>query len=180
MSTTITAEEFARMASPPDGSIQELVRGEIITMPPPKPRYGACCVLVTIIVGSYVKQHKLGICCSNDTGVQTEDDPDTGRGLDFGFWSHERIAQVPDGYFQIGPDLAAEVLSPSNRRGQVHDKIIEYSGRGTRMIWIVDPEDRTVTVYRGPDGGRLFHENATLDGEDVLPGFSCRVADLMP
>jgi Uma2 family endonuclease len=58
----------------------------------------------------------------------------------------------------------------------MRDKLREYFTRGVRMVWIVDPEDQTVTVYRSPDEGRLLHESTTLTGEDVIPAFSCPVA----
>jgi Uma2 family endonuclease len=78
----------------------------------------------------------------------------------------------------MAPDLCVEVLSPSNRMARIREKLAEYFQRGVRMVWIADPEDRTVAVYRSPEEGRILHETATLTGEDVLPGFSCQVADL--
>ena len=83
----------------------------------------------------------------------------------------------PEGYPDVAADLCVEVLSPGNSLRRIREKLREYFARGVRMVWIIDPEDRTITVYRSVDEGRLLHENATLDGEDVLPGFSCRVAE---
>jgi Uma2 family endonuclease len=115
-----------------------------------------------------------------ETEVVTERDPDTVRGPDVSYWSAERLPldQVPQGYPELAPDVAIEVLSPHHEMAKIREKMAEYFQRGVRMVWIVDPEDRTVAVYRSMDEGRVLHENATLSGEEVLPGFSCRVAEL--
>jgi Uma2 family endonuclease len=176
----ITAEEFAQMRNPADGSQQELVRGEVLTMPPPKGLHGACCSKIDRRLGNFVEANRLGTVCANDTGFITERGPDTVRGLDVAYWSYERLPQVTDEYIEVAPDLAVEVLSSSNRPGQMREKLREYFNRGVRMVWVVDPVDRTVAVYRSADEGRILHESATLTGEDVLPGFSCKVAELFP
>jgi Uma2 family endonuclease len=176
----ITAEQFIQMPDPPDGSEQELVRGEVITMPPPGGLHGVCCSKTDRRLGNFVEANKLGTVTANDAGIITERDPDTVRGPDVAYWSFERLPEVPAGYIETPPDLAVEVLSPWTKMRQLGIKIQEFFRRGVRMVWVIDPEDRTVTVYRIPDEGRLFHETATLSGEDVLPGFSCRVADLLP
>lgn len=176
----ITAEEFFRMPDPPNGYQQELVRGVIVTMPPPGGMHGISCLKVARKVGNFVDENNRGTVTSNDTGFITSRDPDSVRGPDVAFWSKERLPHIPVGYMDVAPDLAVEVLSPSNTSKQIREKLIEYFARGVRAVWVVAPEDRTVTVYRSPEEGRLLHENAILTGDDVLPGFSCRVADLMP
>lgn len=174
----LTAEEFGRLPNPPDGSQQELVRGEIITMPPPRGFHGACCLRVGAMIGNYVWAHNLGHVVSNDTGCVTTSDPDSVRGIDVAYWSFAKLPVIPeDEYIRVPPDLAVEVLSPSNERGEVDDKIEEYLALGVPLVWIVDPQRRKVTVYREPLEGKVLHEKATITGEDVLPGFSCPVAD---
>jgi Uma2 family endonuclease len=173
----ITAEEFLQMPEPPDGSQQELVRGEVITMPPPGGLHGVCCSKTDYRLQHYAEANQRGVVTAN-AGIITERDPDSVRGPDVAYWSRERLPEVPVGYIETPPDLAVEVLSPGTRMRQLRNKIREYFNRGVRMVWVLDPEDRTVTVYRTPDEGRLLHESATLSGEDVLPGFSCRVAEL--
>jgi Uma2 family endonuclease len=175
----ITAEEFRLMPNPSDGSKQELVRGEIVTMPPPGFRHGARQVRAASLLDQYALSSRRGRV-TVESGVVTEADPDTVRGPDISFWSFERLPPQlePEGYPDVAPDLCVEVLSPGNRWETIITKIREYLVRGVRMVWIIDPEDRTVQVYRSPDEGRILRENATLSGEDVLPGFSCRVADL--
>ena len=87
---------------------------------------------------------------------------------------------MPVGYIEIAPDMLIEVLSPSNTGKKIREKLIEYFVKGVRLVWVIAPEDRTLTIYRKADEGRLLHDTATLTGEDVLPGFSCRVSDLLP
>src|SRR5919197_537753 len=144
----ITAEEFFRMPQPPDGSQQELVRGVIVTMPPPGGRHGVCCLKIGRRIGNFVEEKGLGTAACNDAGFISERDPDTVRGPDVSFWSRERLPEVPEGYIPIAPDLIVEVVSPSDHFSRVQTKVREYLQRGVRMIWVVDPEDRGVTVYR--------------------------------
>lgn len=177
----ITAEEFSRMPDPPDGSKQELVRGVIVTMPPPKGLHGYTCSRVDRRVGNFVDSHGLGHVFANDTGFVTERDPDTVRGPDVSYWSKTRLPEIPkDEYIDIPPDLAVEVVSPSDHFTRINRKVIEYLDKGVRLIWVVDPEDRTVTMYRSRTNYAILTENETLDGGDVLPGFSCKVAELFP
>ncbi len=118
--------------------------------------------------------------CVNDTGFITERDPDTVRGPDLAFWRRERLPEVPEGYAEVAPDLVAEVVSPGDHYSRVQNKVRHYLTRGVRMVWVVDPEDRSVTVYRSWQQATILGENDTVSGEDVVPGFSCKVADLFP
>jgi Uma2 family endonuclease len=176
----ITAEEFARMPDPPDGSRQELVRGVIETMPPPGGRHGVCCARVCRRLGNFVDEHKLGTIASNDAGFILERGPDTVRGPDVSFWRRERLPEVPEGYIEVPPDLVVEVVSPGDQYSRIRKKLREYLDKGVRLIWIVDPEDRSLTVYRSLKDVSILTETETVEGGDVVPGFSCRVADLFP
>ena len=174
----VTVAEFEKMRDPEDGSQLELVRGEVVIMTPPQGKHGICCSEVARLLGNFVKPNKLGWVTSNDTGVVLEREPATVRGPDVAFWSLKRQPTMPEGYFEIPPDLAVEVLSPNDRRSDVRAKIKEYVFYSVPLVWLVDPEARTVTVYRGSMRGTELDESDTLDGGDVLPGFSCQVADL--
>jgi Uma2 family endonuclease len=175
----ITADEFIRLPDPPDGSKQELVRGEVITMPPPGFQHGLRQLRVAGLLDRFATPSRLGRV-TVESGVITERDPDSVRGPDVAFWSANRLPfeLEPKGYPDVAPDLCVEILSPGQSWRKLREKLEEYFTRGVRMVWIVDPEDRTVRVYRDPNEGRILHETATLSGEDVLPGFSCRVAEL--
>jgi Uma2 family endonuclease len=176
----LTAEEFFLMPSPPNGLQQELVRGEIISMPPPGALHGSCCVKTVHRLSNFVYDGPGGILLCNDAGFITERDPDSVRGPDISYWTKDRLKEIPVGYIEISPDMLVEVLSPSNTRKQILAKLREYFAKGVRLVWVIAPEDRTLTIYRTPDEGRLLHESATVTGEDVLPGFTCRVSDLLP
>jgi Uma2 family endonuclease len=176
----LTAEEFFLLPDPDDGSRQELVRGEVVTMPPPGGLHGVTCTKVVIKIGVFLNTGPGGTLTCNDTGFITQRQPDSVRGPDITYWSRERLKEVPVGYIETPPDLLALVVSPSNTSKQIRSKLIEYFARGVRLVWLVAPEDRTLTIYRTPDEGRELHETATVTGEDVLPEFTCRVSDLLP
>jgi Uma2 family endonuclease len=176
----ITAEEFARMPNPPDDSQQELIRGEVVTMPPPGGLHGACCSKVNRRLGNFVEDKGLGTVTSNDTGFITERDPDTVRGADVSFWQKERLPDLPEGYIEVPPDLAVEVVSPSDHYSRIQNRVRHHLTHGVRLVWVVDPIDRSVTVYRSLQQATILVETDTITGDDVLPGFSCRVVDLFP
>lgn len=147
-------------------------------MPPPKGRHGVCCSKVGRLLGNHVDAGRLGWVTTNGTGVVFERGPDTLRGPDVAFWRIERQPTIPDGYFEVPPDLAVEVLSPDDRRGAVRAKIKEYVFYGVPLVWLIDPELRSVTVYAGRMRGTELDEAEVIDGGDVLPGFACKVSDL--
>jgi len=176
----LTAEEFFLLPDPGDGTQQELVRGEIVTMPPPGGMHGVTCSKTDRKLGIYIDGGPGGTLVCNDTGFITEREPDSVRGPDISYWSKDRLNIVPVGYIEIAPDMLVEVLSPSNTSKQIRAKLKEYFAKEVRLVWVIAPEDRTLTIYRTPDEGRLLHETAAVTGEDVLPGFTCRVSDLLP
>jgi Uma2 family endonuclease len=174
----MTAEEFLTYVGPP-GCKVELVRGEVVTVCLPGFRHGWSQGRTYSVLDQYVRTTRLGRAVV-ETGVRTDRGPDTVRGPDVSYWSAERLPldQIPVGYPELAPDLCVEVLSPHNRLARIREKMREYFAREVRMVWVVDPEDRTLTVYRSLDEGLLLHENATVQVEDVLPGFRCQVAEL--
>lgn len=176
----ITAEEFARMPNPLDGSQQELIRGEVVTMPPPGGLHGACCSRVTRRIGNFVEANGLGTVTSNDTGFVSERDPDTVRGPDVSFWRKERLPEIPEGYVEIPPDLAVEVVSPSDHYSRIQNQVRHHLTHGVQLVWVVDPIDRSVTVYRSLQQATILMEKDVITGDDVVPSFSCQVADLLP
>ena len=175
----LTAEEFAARPDPEDGSKEELVRGVIITMPPPGFEHGLRQGRIYGLLDMFARPRHIGRVVV-ETGLITERDPDSVRGPDVSYWSAERLPfhLVPRGYPDVAADLCVEVLSPSRRPVDLAEKIEEYLQRGVRLVWIVDPISRTVAVHRPNQPVRNLTETDTLSGEDVLPGFTCLVADL--
>ena len=172
----ITAEEFMNMPEPTDGSKQELVRGEIVTMPPIQSEHGLVQGQILWLLKNLVTPNRLGWVMP-EAGVCVETDPDTVRGPDVSYYSISRVPNRPQGYNRIPPDIVVEVLSPNDRRRAIQEKISEYITAGTTLVWVVDPMARTVMVYNSNLRGVELGENNTITGGDVLPGFACRVAE---
>lgn len=174
----LTADEFARLPDPPDGSRQELVKGEVVTMPPPSFVHGKIQVNVSYVLEGYNRAHSAGHV-TVESGVRTEKRPDTVRGPDVAFWSLARVPadKDPGVYPEAAADLVVEVLSPANTPKQVRAKLREYFRAGVRLVWVAGPDARTVTAYTRPGGGTEHWEDDTVTGGDVLPGFTCPVAE---
>ncbi|HXE54082.1 MAG TPA: Uma2 family endonuclease [Tepidisphaeraceae bacterium] len=107
---------------------------------------------------------------------------DHGRRPDVVFVRNDRFPdrRIPDGDIRIVPDLVVEVLSPANSGIDVEDKLDEYLGAGISMVWIVNPDRRTIRIYRGDGTTRLFRAGETMENEPALPGFRLPVADVFP
>jgi len=177
----LTAEQFALLPSPEDGSQQELVNGVIVTMPPPSTYHGLCCNEIVFRLNAHVRPQKLGHVAINDGGILVSRKPDTVRGPDIAYWSRERMPEPPrTGYAEIAPDLVVEVMSPSDVFTQMLRKVQQYLRAGVGEIWIVVPDDRSIAVCRGGREQVILSNGETLTGSEVLPGFSCPVADLFP
>jgi Uma2 family endonuclease len=178
-SKLLTAEEFIQLPDPKDGSKRELVRGEVIVMPGPGLEHGEIQGKVYFLIMSYLQQNRIGRVMV-ESGTVTERDPDTVRGPDISFYSKDRLPldMRVVGYHDKSPDLCVEVISPSNSKKELREKINEYFLAGVKMVWVIDPEDRSIIILRAPDEGRTLFDDAIVDGGDVLPGFSCKVSDL--
>jgi Uma2 family endonuclease len=174
----LTAEEFMD-ADFGEGTF-ELVRGEVVQMPPSMPEHGVVCNNVAAILWHYGRQSGHGYSLSNDSAVVTERGPDTVRGADVCFYSHAHWprSQVGTKLPPVPPDLVVEVYSPSNRPGETLDKVGEYLGAGVLLVWVVYPKSRSVAVYRSLDEPpQVLEEGAVIENVPELPGFRCPVAD---
>jgi Uma2 family endonuclease len=130
-------------------------------------------------LGNFVADRKLGWVLVGEVGVYTRHNPDRVRGADVAFISKERAAGRPSqGFLETAPELVVEILSPDDRRQDVQQKLEEYFSIDVRWVWIVEPENRTVLVYRSNAQVRKLSEADTLVGEGVLEEFSLPVADL--
>ena len=98
---------------------------------------------------------------------------------DVSFVAKGRLARDLDGFGDVAPDLAVEVLSPNDSSRQVLDKVGEYLQAGVRLVWVIDPKHRTAAVHRSLTDVRKLGPDDSLDGEDVVPGFRCRLADVI-
>jgi Uma2 family endonuclease len=178
MATTeklVTAEELSQMPEPLDGTRYELLEGEVLQMTPAGGRHGKCCGLIARALIVYAAEHGAGHVATNDTGIFTERDPDTVLGPDVAYWSRERLPEMPEGFVEVAPDLAVEVVSPSDTQIHLHRKVLHYLDHGVRLVWVVDPGVQTATVYRSRQEICILSLEDEITGGDVLPGFSCRV-----
>ena len=174
----LTADDLARL-QPPDKRT-ELVRGVMIVREPAGFRHGDVAMAVSLAIGQFLRSHNLGRLLAAETGFMLFTNPDTVRAPDVAFVSHDRIPDPPPrGFAPFAPDLAVEVLSPDDRPGEVLEKVADWLSAGTRLIWEIDPERRVARVYRADGTMSLLSEVDEFDGEDVLPGFSCTLRDIL-
>lgn len=177
----MTAEEFFDWANRPEnaGGRYELENGEVVEMPPPCEMHGIACWLVAHFLGAYVFARGAGYICTNDTGLVLKRNPDTVRGPDVMlFLTRKSFDQASRGHVETVPDLVVEVFSPSVKPGRLAKRVAEYHQRGVPLVWVVFPDERTVTVYPPNELLTSLEETDDLTGNGVLPEFRCRAADL--
>lgn len=176
----MTAEEFYDFVLLPENSTRwfELVRGEVIELPRPMLPHGVVCVTIGSLLLNHARSRRKGFVTVNDTGVLLERHPDTIRGPDIAYLEGVKsFTELPKKWAAFPPRLAVEVLSPNDRAGQINRKIQDYLNNGVEIVWLVDPEERSVTVYTPDTGPRTVAEEGELTGGNVLPSFRCKVAD---
>lgn len=179
--TKMTVEEFFDFVHLPENANKwfELDRGGVIEMPPPNVLHGVVCRRMGRYLDQFLDEHGGGYVAGNDSGVILARDPDIVRGPDVAVFADAKvIADVPPKYGEVAPILAVEVLSPNDRAGRVNRKIADYFQAGTKLVWLFDPESFTVIVHRLNGAPQILDITGTLDGEDVIPGFQCKLADI--
>ncbi|MGH7477408.1 MAG: Uma2 family endonuclease [Longimicrobiales bacterium] len=173
-----TIEEFEQL---PEEDLHklELVRGKLVREPRPGIPHARAQVVLGHLLESYVRPHRLGYVLS-DVGVIIEREPGTVRGPDLAFVRKDRFPYgLPErGFAGFVPDLCVEIVSPSNTRREIAEKVDEYLAGGARLVWAVDPRLRTVTEHRSGAPVRALTSADELTGHDALPGFRIRVSEL--
>lgn len=176
----ITAQDLLRLSG--DDVRRELVNGRVIEMPPHGFAHGEIAGRIWRRLVEYVERVGGGRVAVGDVGfvLSVPGDPERVRGPDVAFISQGRLSGIEslDGFVVGAPDLAVEVLSPSEGSLDVQQKVRDYLDAGTKLVWLVAPQARTVTVYRADGAARLLRHTDVLDGEHVLPGFSVPLTDL--
>jgi len=172
-----TDEAF--MALPDEGGRYELVNGEVVNIGNSGMEHGYIGMFLGGAIEIYVRSRKLGVTCDSSTAFTMKSG--NRRSPDVSFVARDRLKglkRLPKGYFRGAPDLAVEVISPSNTFEEIHNKLVEYFENGCRLAWVVHPDEQWVLVYRQPHPDRLVKVSDRLEGEDVIPDFSLPVADL--
>ncbi len=174
----ITAEDFMQMDLG-EGTF-ELVRGEVIELPPPMPEHGVICGEHLLHPSSFGRQTGHGYAMTNDSAVLTERGPDTVRGADVCYYSQARWprSEVGTQLPPVLPDLVVEVVSPSDRPGEIHRKVHEYLNAGVPMVWVTYPKQRRVLIHRRDQAEPIvLDESEVIENLPELPGFRCAVAE---
>lgn len=142
-------------------------------------RHGAIVGNLHTILGSYIRAKSLGKVFGAETGFQLKTDPDTVRAPDFAFIASPRIpAKLPtSSYWPGAPDLAVEVLSPSDRTGEVDEKITQWLTSGAQAVWVVDPNLQIVILHQTGKRAQVRSVGELIEGDPVVPEFSCPVEE---
>lgn len=175
-SKLITGEELAAL-----GHLGrcELVEGRIVPMAPTGDEHGGIEVKIGGRLDIFATTHNLGKVRVGEVGIYTRRNPDTVRGADALFISNERYAQrKSQSFLDVAPELVVEILSPNDLWSEVTQKLREYFAIGVRLIWVIDPQVRIIYAYRSMTDVREFTEKDELPGDELLPGFLVKVAEL--
>ena len=172
----LTASDLASL--PDDERRHELEEGWLVSEPLPSLRHDQVRRTLERILEAHVARHRLGEVFG-EAGFVLARNPDTVRGPDLSFVTRERLAGIDYlRFFEGAPDLAIEILSPSNRPYQVRSKVADYLAAGCRLVWVVDPARRTVTTYRALLAPRILGADEALDAIDLLPELTIPVASI--
>ncbi len=174
--TRLTLDEF--MALPGDAR-GELVDGVLVSSPPAGGAHGDINMRLGALLAAHVYPRDLGYLFGASTAFLLRPAPPLVRSPDLAFVpKHALPGGPPRGAVPVPPALAVEVVSPSNRPGEIARRVAEYVRHGSALVWVVDPDDRSVTVHAGGPFAEWLGEANTVDGGAVLPGFSTPVAAL--
>jgi Uma2 family endonuclease len=177
----MTAEEFWDYCRLPENENKflELVRGEVVELPRPNKRHGVAATRIARFLDEYAERVRKGYVASNDTGVILEREPDTVVGPDVAYYLDAKTYdELHPKWGEEPPVLAVEVLSPNDKMSKVNAKIADYLKNGVQVVWLLDPEEKHVTVYLPARAFEIIPESTDLTGGNELPGFTCRVADI--
>ena len=178
--TMMTASEFWDWVHHPENRDRhfELERGKVVEVSRPGELHGVVCLNAGFILSTYIRQRRKGYACANDTGIIWECDPDTVKGPDLFFYDINRtFADLNPKWTEDVPTLVIEVLSPNDRLTKVNRRITRFIKWGVPLVWLIDPEEQTVTIYR-PDGvPEVLERDEELTGGNLLADFRCQVAD---
>ena len=174
----LSAEDFA--ALPHDSLRLELVRGEIFARPPGFGDHGIAVMQMSYLIAQYVYAGELGCVYAAGTGFVLSRNPDTVRAPDCAFIQASRVTPAATAAFwnPVIPDLVVEVVSSGDRPKAVADKVSMWLDAGVRLVWVAYLARHAVVVHRPYQPELTLTEHDTLDGLNVLPGFTLRIADI--
>ena len=171
LETDMTLEDFLQS----DLEGYEYIEGKLIPMAPPTMEHGEISMNLSFLLSLHIRENQLGRLYPADTDFKLGDrlvKPDVA------FVSTARLPENRRQVSPVAPDLVVEVLSPTDIQYRVIEKAFAYLEAGTRLVWIIEPVAKTVTVYRSETDIKMLTFEDTLTGEDVVEGFSCQVSQL--
>jgi len=173
----LTADDLAKLPKGM-GKRYELIEGELITLAPTKLPHGYVAFNAAVIIGFYNRQHKFGRAFGAETGFYTRGNQYTVRAPDAAIISYQRLpaSPMPDDFGSVAPELVVEVVSPSDRKSGLEQKVQEWHDFGVLIVIVAYPRSRQVKVYRKGEEPQTLKGNDIFDGGDVLPGFSTPVS----
>ena len=171
----LTVEEFEELSF--EGKV-ELIDGVVVRSEEmPGAKHGRTALRVGRVLDEWAEAVAVGWAFV-ETGFVLGRDPDQVRIPDVSFVRREKLAELPDGNLPVVPDLAVEVLSPTDRVGDLEERLEDYRRFGVPLVWVVNPRTRTVIAHASSGLARLFQRDDLVDGGEVLPGFSCPLSRL--
>jgi Uma2 family endonuclease len=174
----LTGEDLLRR---PDLGPCELVGGRVVPMTPTGFQHGWIESRLATFLSLWAESTRRGFVLTGEVGVYIRRNPDTVRAGDVLFISAERPAgRGASGYLTVPPELVVEILSPEDHWRDVQAKLDDYFSAGVDRIWIVDPKARRISVYFSPSQSQTFEAGQTLTDEELLPGFSLLVSEVLP
>jgi Uma2 family endonuclease len=172
----LTAEEFWQL---PNSEHLELVRGEIREIMPPGWKHGVIAGAVVELLRNWIRQGAGGLAAV-EAGYMLGRNPDTLRAPDVSYVRAERVppGDIPESFWTQPPDLAVEVVSPSETADEIQEKVRDFLLAGTPLVWVIYPRREEVVVYTAEGLARTYSVDDMLEQSDILPGFSCKVRAL--
>src|SRR6267142_41505 len=178
MSPLVTAAELLHTNIP--NKRTELVRGRLIVREPAGYNHGRVTMNLTVRLGAHVEGAGAVQLVAAETGCTVCRAPDTVRAPDVAFVRRDRLPDpATTGFPEMAPDLVVEVLSPEDRPGETLAKVGDWLEAGVGLVWVIDPQRRLARIYRADGTESLLAESDALDGEDVLPGFTCPLGAIL-
>jgi len=168
------------MSLPDNGKRYELIEGELVEMSPTSNEHGFIELNVAYLIRTYLKQNPTGRAGVGEVGFRTRKDDKTVRAADAYFISYERLPKgsSTQGFSDIAPEVVIEVISPSDRTGDIADKTQEWLDFGVLMVWNIYPRQKSIHIFQPDQKPLVLFEDDRVDGGKILPDFSMKVSEL--
>jgi len=176
----ITVEMMERLEAE-SGRFYELIDGELRVKEMASPKHANIASKLNMFVGSFIFQNQLGESYDSSASYLLKGTPEKPELVylpDFSFVAADRVQQIYRGFYQLAPDLAVEIISPSERQGEIEKKTQDYLQCGVKQVWRIYPEQKQITVHFPDSTPTTYHEGDTLSSGDLLPGFTLAVSSL--